>query len=331
MVGKDDLPNAVAINSTIFNFGRILGPAAAGLMISAVGTGWAFVANAASSIAVLTGLVLMRTAELHPSIPVERARGQLREGLRYVRRRSDLMLAMVLVFIIGTFGLNFQLTTALIAKQVFHRDASGYGLLSTAVAVGAFVGAVLAARRTTRPTQLFLVFAALGFSVLEIVAGLMPTYGSPRPAAGADRLAMLTFDDSRELLGAARRRTDDARPGDGALPDVLHGRHAARRTDHRLGGRCVRPAVGAGRRWPGVPARGAGDRAAPRPTGAVSPPAASPTGSTRPRWRTPTIGIPSGSWPRNRQRSRQDGWHADRAGERPRRPAANGLPRPDRR
>ncbi|MDT4996378.1 MAG: hypothetical protein QOD45_446 [Pseudonocardiales bacterium] len=206
MVGKDDLPNAVAINSTIFNFGRILGPAAAGLMISAVGTGWAFVANAASSIAVLTGLVLMRTAELHPSTPVERARGQLREGLRYVRRRSDLMLAMVLVFIIGTFGLNFQLTTALLAKQVFHQNASGYGLLSTAVAVGAFVGAVLATRRTTRPTQLFLVFAALGFSVLEIVTGLMPTYGTTGLLLVPTGLAMLTFTtaaNSSVQLGVA--------------------------------------------------------------------------------------------------------------------------------
>ena len=206
MVGKDDLPNAVAINSTIFNFGRILGPAAAGLMISAVGTGWAFVANAASSIAVLTGLVLMRTAELHPSTPVERARGQLREGLRYVHRRSDLMLAMVLVFIIGTFGLNFQLTTALLAKQVFHQNASGYGLLSTAVAVGAFVGAVLATRRTTRPTQLFLVFAALGFSVLEIVTGLMPTYGTTGLLLVPTGLAMLTFTtaaNSSVQLGVA--------------------------------------------------------------------------------------------------------------------------------
>jgi MFS family permease len=206
MVGKDDLPNAVAINSTIFNSGRIIGPAAAGLMISAVGTGWAFVANAASSLAVLAGLVLMRTSELHPSTPVERAGGQLREGLRYVRRRSDLMLAMVLVFIIGTFGLNFQLTTALLAKQVFHRNASGYGLLSTAVAVGAFLGAVLATRRTTRPTQLFLVLAALGFSVLEIITGLMPTYAATGLLLIPTGLAMLTFTtaaNSSVQLGVA--------------------------------------------------------------------------------------------------------------------------------
>ena len=156
MVGKEDLANAVALNSTTFNIGRILGPAIAGVMISAVGTGWAFIANAASSLAVLTGLMLMRTSELYPSAPVVRARGQLREGFDYVRGRLDLVLIMALIFVIGTFGLNFQITTALLAKQVFHRSASGYGLLSTALAAGACVGAVLATRRNKRPSQQFL-------------------------------------------------------------------------------------------------------------------------------------------------------------------------------
>jgi MFS family permease len=176
MVGKDDVPNAVGINSTIFNIGRILGPAAAGLMITAVGTGWAFVANAASSIAVLTALALMRTAELHPSPQLERMKGQLRAGVRYVRRRSDLVLIMILIFVVGTFGLNFQITTALLAKQVFHRDASGYGWLSTALAVGACAGAVLATRRTRRPSSAFLVLAACAFGVAEVLAGLMPGF-----------------------------------------------------------------------------------------------------------------------------------------------------------
>lgn len=176
MVGPDDVPNAVAINSTTFNAARILGPAIAGGTIAAIGTSWAFVANAASSIAVLAGLWLMRPAELHPAPPVRRARGQLVEGMRYVRRRADLVLVMVLIFVIGTFGLNFQITTALLAKQVFHRGASGYGLLSTALAVGACLGAVLATRRLLRPSQLFLVAGALAFSGFEICAGLMPSY-----------------------------------------------------------------------------------------------------------------------------------------------------------
>lgn len=176
MVGKQDLTNAVALNSTTFNIGRILGPAIAGVTITAVGTGWAFIANAASSIAVLAGLAMMRTSELHPSVPLVRARGQLREGFAYVRGRTDLMLAMALIFMIGTFGLNFQITTALLAKHVFHRSANGYGLLSTALAVGACAGAVLATRRNTRPTPQFLLVSGAAFGVLEIVTGLMPDF-----------------------------------------------------------------------------------------------------------------------------------------------------------
>lgn len=193
MVGREDLTNAVGINSTIFNAGRILGPAVAGVMISAVGTGWAFIANAASSVAVLAALGLMRTAELHPSRRVVRAPGQLREGLRYVRGRGDLLLAMLLVFIVGTFGLNFQITTALLAKQVFGRGAAGYGLLSTSLAVGACFGAVLATRRRTRPTALFLVGIATVFGVVEVIAGSMPTYPLSALALVPAGLCMLTF------------------------------------------------------------------------------------------------------------------------------------------
>ena len=193
MVGPDDLTNAVGLNSTIFNSARILGPAVAGVMITAVGTGWAFVANAISSIAVLAGLALMRPSELRPSPAIDRVRGQLRAGLCYVWNRQDLLLTMILVFVVGTFGLNFQITTALLAKQVFHRTASGYGLLSTALAVGACVGAVLATRRRTRPSLLFLLLAALSFGLLEMIAGSMPGFGGTALVLVLVGLAMLTF------------------------------------------------------------------------------------------------------------------------------------------
>jgi MFS family permease len=193
MVGPDDLTNAVGLNSTIFNSARILGPAVAGVMITAIGTGWAFVANGISSIAVLTGLALMRPAELRPSPAIDRIRGQLRAGLHYVRQRQDLLLTMVMVFVVGTFGLNFQITTALLAKQVFHRSATGYGLLSTALAVGACVGAVLATRRRTRPSLLFLLLAAMAFGLLEILAGSMPGFGATALMLVLVGLAMLTF------------------------------------------------------------------------------------------------------------------------------------------
>ena len=193
MVGPEDLTNAVGLNSTIFNSARILGPAVAGVMITAIGTGWAFVANAISSIAVLTGLALMRPSELRPAPAIDRIRGQLRAGLHYVRHRQDLLLTMILVFIVGTFGLNFQITTALLAKQVFHRSATGYGLLSTALAVGACVGAVLATRRRTRPSLLFLLLTAMAFGLLEILAGSMPGFGSTALMLVLVGLAMLTF------------------------------------------------------------------------------------------------------------------------------------------
>jgi MFS family permease len=206
MVGRRDIANAVGINSTIFNSGRIIGPAIAGVMITAVGTGWAFVANAFSSIAVLVALGMMRTAELYRSPRATRAPGQLREGLRSVRARPDLVRTMILIFMFGTFGLNFAITCALMAKQVFHHGASGYALLSTALAVGAFCGAILATRRTERPSTLYLLGMAGLFSVAEVVAGVMPTFlwtAIVLVPTGLAMLAVTTAANAHIQLGVA--------------------------------------------------------------------------------------------------------------------------------
>jgi len=193
MVGPAELPNAVALNSTSFNLARIIGPAIAGLVISVFGTGWAFLGNAASSLAVLAGLVLMRTAELSVSEPVRRGSGQYRAALRYVRNRSDLVLPMLLMFLIGTFGMNFQISIALVAKQVFHRGADSYGLLSTMLAIGATLGALVATTRRSRPTRLFLIGAALAFSVTELLAGLMPSFALTAVALIPAGFTMITM------------------------------------------------------------------------------------------------------------------------------------------
>ncbi|HEX2904142.1 MAG TPA: MFS transporter [Jatrophihabitans sp.] len=193
MVGPAELPNAVALNATTFNLARIIGPAIAGVVISTFGTGWAFLGNAGSTIAVLLALSLMRRAELFPSTPVDRQPGQYRDALAYVRRRSDLMLPMVLILVLGTFGYNYQITIALIAKQVFHRGADSFGLLSTALAVGATVGAVAATFRRRRPTRLFLILAAVAFSVTEIVAAVMPNFTGTALALVPAGLAMITM------------------------------------------------------------------------------------------------------------------------------------------
>lgn len=193
MVGPADLPNAVALNSTTFNLARIVGPAVAGVVISAYGTSWAFLGNAASSIAVLAGLGLMRRAELFPAPPVDRAPGQYRAALRYVRRRSDLLLPMLLMFVLGTFGYNYQITIALIAKQVFHRGADTFGLLSASLAIGAVAGALTASLRRRRPTRLFLLVAAAGFSLTELLAGTMPSFGLTALALIPAGFAMITM------------------------------------------------------------------------------------------------------------------------------------------
>jgi len=211
MVGPGELSNAVALNSAIFNSGRILGPALSGFLITVAGTGWSFLANAASTVAVLAGLLLMRTGDLFPSPPVERARGQLREAVRYVRRRPELMLPMLLVFVIGTFGLSFQITLALVAREVFHRSAQSYGFLSTMLAIGSFVGAMLATRRRTTPSTTFLLGSALAFGVFEMIAGSIPSYAGTAIALVPAGLAALTFTTA--ALSTVQLRTDGSMRG----------------------------------------------------------------------------------------------------------------------
>ena len=176
IVGPDELPNAVSLNSATFNSARIIGPAVAGLAITVVGTGWVFVGNAISYVAVLAGLALMRTSELLPARRTARGPGQVVEGLRYVRVRPELLVPMVMVFMIGTFGLNFQITLALVAKQVFHTNAGSFGLLTSLFAVGSLIGALHSARRVGLPRARTMLLAALAFGLLEAIVGLAPTF-----------------------------------------------------------------------------------------------------------------------------------------------------------
>src|SRR3954469_15419461 len=180
LVGPELLANAVSLNSTIFNGARLVGPAVAGLIIGASSgnTAPAFFINAGSFAFTMGALVLMRAGELRRSPPVARAKGQLRAGIAYTAAHRDLVLAMVLALIIGTFGFNFQVTIALMAREKFGLGAQDFGLLSTAFAVGSLTGALTSPRRSVRPRQRFLVVAAVAFGVLTVVAGLMPTYAS---------------------------------------------------------------------------------------------------------------------------------------------------------
>jgi MFS family permease len=174
MVPHDSLSNAVGLNSASFNGARLIGPGVAGLVIAAFSTGPAFFINGLSFMAVVLALSRMRPGELRPS-PRQRGRGQIREGLRYVRGRPDIVLIMALVFVLGTFGMNFQMTTALMATAVFHKGAGGYGLLGSIMAIGSLSAALLSARRQNPRLRILLV--ALGaFVVASAAAALAPTY-----------------------------------------------------------------------------------------------------------------------------------------------------------
>ncbi|GAA0986391.1 MULTISPECIES: MFS transporter [Streptomyces violaceusniger group] len=175
MVGPKDLRNAVSLNSANFQSARLIGPAVAGVLITAVGSGWAFLINGVSFGAPIIGLLLMRTGELHKVERAPRGKGQLREGLRYVAGNPELIWPIVLVGFIGTFGFNFPIWLSAFADDVFHAGPGTYGLLNTLIAIGSVTGALLAARRVVARQRL-LVGAALMFGVLEMVAAATPYF-----------------------------------------------------------------------------------------------------------------------------------------------------------
>jgi len=192
MVGADGMANAIALNSAVFNLARIAGPAVAGLVIGFVGTPAAFLINAASYGAVLIGLKLMRPEELHQARRAPRGSGQLREALSYVRARPGLWMPLILLFFVSTFGMNFQVTTALMSRTVFHTGAGAFGFASAMFALGALGGALLAARRS-QPTLRLLLATSFAFSIFEIVTGLVPSYLTFLFALVPTGVAMITY------------------------------------------------------------------------------------------------------------------------------------------
>ncbi len=175
LVPADSLSNAVSLNSVAFNISRLVGPACAGLVIDQVGTGWVFLINAALFATPILTLMLIREEELCARERVARARGQIREGVNFVRSRPDVALIMVVMTIVSCLGLNFQLTSALMATEVYGRAAGEYGLLGSAMAIGGLAGSLLSARRA-RPRLRFVLGAAGLFGLCEAALALAPSY-----------------------------------------------------------------------------------------------------------------------------------------------------------
>lgn len=206
LVRDDSLANAVALNSASFNAARMVGPAIAGLLIAAVGEAWLFLINAGSYGAVLVSLWWLRVHELHPHPPPERARGGLLAGLHYVRQRPDLVAVLAMLALIGTFGFNFAIFISTMSVTVFHGDASQYGLLTSAMAVGTMSGALLSARRPF-PGMLLMGGAAAMFGIAMALAAVMPTtwsFAAVLFVVGVSSLTFMTASNSMMQLTTER-------------------------------------------------------------------------------------------------------------------------------
>jgi MFS family permease len=174
MVGLDLLPNAVSLNSVLMNSARVIGPAIGGVLILTLGVGTCFLVNAASYVAVIIALSLMRAAELYRRPGVTRARGQVREGLRYVWATPDLRVPLISMAVVGVFAFNFTVTLPLLAKFTFHGGAGLYSAFLAAMGAGAVMGGLFTAHRSNPSTRL-LAFIGLCFGSMIIAVALMPT------------------------------------------------------------------------------------------------------------------------------------------------------------
>jgi MFS family permease len=175
LVVEAHLSNAVALNSTSFNAARLIGPAIAGVLIARVGSGVVFLLNAASFGAVLCSLMLLRTHELQVRNTVRLSGTGLAEGFRYVWRRPDLKAMLLMLFLVGTFGLNFPIFISTMSVSVFHAGASQFGLLTSVMAIGSVAGALLSAARE-RPRMGALLAGAVSFGVWLAIGAMMPNY-----------------------------------------------------------------------------------------------------------------------------------------------------------
>ena len=175
IVGHSDLANAVSLNSANFNAGRLVGPAISGFLIAHYGTGPSFIINAASYIAVNTALLSMRESEFFYR-EAKKTLGTIREGFSYVKARPDLYVVMIAVFFAATFGLNFQIFNALMARGEFNKGPASFGLLGTFIAVGSLSGALLSARLEKQRNTMFVIRMGTVFSIAVMALSIMPTY-----------------------------------------------------------------------------------------------------------------------------------------------------------
>ena len=199
MVPAEDLPNAVSLNSAVMTGSRVVGPAAAGALVLTVGYGWPFVLDGLTYLAVIAGLVAMRPDELYRSAPMPKRKGQVREGLRYIRSEPNLFVPLAMMALIGTFAFNFSVTMPLLVEGPLGGGTGTFTLLFSVLSVGSLVGALWTARRTeVTPTQL--VRSAAAFGVAMILLAASPNLALAFPAAVVLGLASIAFMTSSTAI-----------------------------------------------------------------------------------------------------------------------------------
>jgi MFS family permease len=176
MVGPKDLRNAVSLNSTMNNVARAVGPAVAGIVIASFGEGWCFAVNAVSFVAVVGSLMIMDLSKLSPSVPTERAKGQLREGFRYIAATPKLLYPLIMMALVGMLAYEFQVTLPVVAGKVFHGSSEAYGLMMASMGIGAVIGGLWTASKGKTGTRA-ITHAALFFGIFITIAALSPKLG----------------------------------------------------------------------------------------------------------------------------------------------------------
>jgi MFS family permease len=198
MVGEDDLANAVALNSAIFNGARIIGPAIAAVVLVFTGSGVCFLINAVSYLAVIACLALMRVAELNPPERAPRAKGQVREGIRYTWAKPQIRYTVLLVGVFGTVAFSFNVTLPLMARLVFG-DSKAFSTMTVAMGIGSLAGALFTAARK-QPSARVLLVAAVGFAVADMAAGAAPSVVTMLPLLALMGVCSITFLSTANAL-----------------------------------------------------------------------------------------------------------------------------------
>ena len=192
MVPEANVQNAVSLNSALMTGSRVVGPALAGLLITTVGYGWTFATDAISYLAVILGLFLMRTSENRPHVVTPRGKGQVREGLRYVRTMPELFVPMVMMAIVGTFAFNFQTVMPLFVKRTLHGTDTTFTLIYSVISIGSLAGALLSARRSSVSVR-NIIWSTFGFGASMLLLAVIPSIPFAYPIGILVGISSITF------------------------------------------------------------------------------------------------------------------------------------------